>query len=352
MEIKKEIWGKTLTGDEIHIFTLKNINGMLAKISDFGGIVVSLLVPCKNGKTDDVVLGYDKVEEYFKKGPYFGAVIGRHANRIEDAVFELKGKRYQLAQNDGKNHLHGGYVGFDKVLWKYESVRDGEAEALELTYVSKDGEENYPGNLHVKVRYTLTDKNELRIDYFAISDQDTIVNLTNHSYFNLSGHTSGNIRDHEMMINANRFTVINDECIPTGEIRGVFGTPMDFTEPALIGKGLDSDDYQIQCGQGYDHNWVLNVSGKKPEKAAVVIDPKSGRVMEVYTTKPGIQFYSGNFLNASVIGKGGAVYNKWSGLCLETQYFPNALKHTHFPSPILKEGEQYRHTTIYKFLNI
>lgn len=349
MGIMKEYFGKTKDGRNVDIYTLINDNGMTATITNFGGIVVSLCVPDRNGKFEDVVLGCDKLENYYSS-PYFGAIIGRHSNRIEDSKFEINGVEYQVAKNDGNNHLHGGLVGFDKVVWDAEVVNVDGTEALELSYLSKDGEENYPGNLNVKVTYMLTKDNALSIDYYAVSDKDTVVNLTNHSYFNLSGHNSGDVKWHKLMINADSFTVINNECIPTGEIRPVKGTPMDFTGLTPIGLGLECEDEQIICGKGYDHNWVLKVSGKTPEKAAEVVDNKSGRVMEVYTTKPGIQFYSGNFLSSTIQGKGGAVYGKWSGLCLETQFFPNSLKHKHFPSPIFKAGEEYKHTTIYKFL--
>lgn len=351
MSIVKKLYGKTADGTEVYLFTLSNSKGMAAEITNFGGTVVSLLVPDGKGNLDDVTLGYDKLDGYLKKGPYFGAIIGRHANRIEDSKFEINGVEYHVAANDGKNHLHGGLKGFDKAVWKAEIVKQGGSECLELTYRSVDGEENYPGNLDVKVTYTLTEDNALKIDYFAVSDKDTVVNLTNHAYFNLSGHASGDILKHELMINADKFTPVNSECVPTGEIRDVKGTVMDFTGLTPVGPGLSSDDEQIANGKGYDHNWVLKVSGKAPEKAAEVYDPASGRVMEVYTTKPGVQFYSGNFLDGSEIGKDGAVYSKRSGLCLETQYFPNALKHKHFPSPILKAGQEYKHTTIYKFLN-
>lgn len=351
MGIVKKLYGKTADGTEVYIFTLSNSKGMAAEITNFGGTIVSLLVPDGKGNLEDVTLGYDKLDGYLKKGPYFGAIIGRHANRIEDSKFEIYGVEYHVAANDGKNHLHGGLKGFDKAVWQAEIVKQGGSECLELTYRSVDGEENYPGNLDIKVTYNLTEDNALKIDYFAVSDKDTVVNLTNHAYFNLSGHASGDILKHELMINADKFTPVNSECIPTGEIRDVKGTVMDFTGLTPIEPGLSSDDEQIANGKGYDHNWVLKVSGKAPEKAAEVYDPASGRVMEVYTTKPGIQFYSGNFLDGSEIGKGGAVYGKRSGLCLETQYFPNAMKHKHFPSPILKAGQQYKHTTIYKFLN-
>ena len=348
MSVEKSFFGKMQDGTEIFLYTLRNKNGMSVGIINYGGIIVSIDVPDRNGKIDDVNLGYDNLEQYLEKGMFFGAIIGRHGNRIENAEFELNGVTYRLAKNDGRNHLHGGNRGFDKVVWEAEPFVEGGAPALQLSYLSPDGEENYPGNLEVKVIYTLTEDNSIKIDYFAVSDRDTVVNLTNHAYFNLSGHGSGNILDHQVMINADRFTVINDECIPTGEIRDVADTPMDLRKPRPIRGGIESGDEQIACGKGYDHNFVLNDSGEKPEKAAEVYDPGSGRVMEVFTTKPGIQFYSGNFISR-ITGKGGAVYDKWSGFCLETQYFPNGTKHRHFPSPFLKAGEEYRHTTIYRF---
>lgn len=349
MSITKRLYGKTLEENDVSIYTLSNSKGMTAEISDFGGIVVSLCVPDKTGKIDDVVLGYENLDDYLKKGPYFGALIGRHANRIEDSKFEINGKEYNLYKNDGENHLHGGLKGFDKVLWQAEIVQNNETEALLLTYLSKDGEEGYPGNLEVKVTYTLTEDNALEIKYFAVSDKETVINLTNHSYFNLSGHASGDILKHKVMINADKFTVADKYLLPTGEISSVKGTPMDLTQLTELSKGLGSDYEQIAFANGYDHNWILNVSGKSPEKAAEVYDDKSGRVMEVFTTKPGIQLYTGNFLNGSDIGKGGVVYRKNNGLCLETQFFPNSLKHKHFPSPLFKAGQEYNHTTIYKF---
>ncbi|MGE5614614.1 MAG: aldose epimerase family protein [Bacillota bacterium] len=348
MSIEKSLFGKMQDGTEINLYTLKNKNNMSVGIINYGGIIVYINVPDRNGHIDDVNLGYDNLESYIKKGQYFGAIIGRHANRIENAEFEINGKTYRLAKNDGKNHLHGGNRGFDKVVWQAGIVDYEGAQSLELKYLSPDGEENYPGNLDVKVLYTLTDDNAIRIDYFAVSDKDTVVNLTNHAYFNLSGHGSGDILDHQVMIDADYFTVINDECIPTGEIRDVANTPMDLRTLKTIRDGITSNDGQIACGRGYDHNWVLKVTGNKPEKAAEVYDPKTGRVMEVFTTKPGLQFYSGNFMEHT-IGKGGSVYDYRGALCLETQYFPNGTKHKHFPSPFLKAGEEYRHTTIYKF---
>jgi Galactose mutarotase and related enzymes len=350
MGITRSFYGKTLEGKDVDIFTISNSNGMVAQISNYGGILVSLMVPDRNGKLDDVVLGYDKLEGYIKGECFFGAIIGRYANRIENASFEINGVVYNVTKNEGENQLHGGLIGFDKVIWQGEIVRTRQDECLQLSYTRKDGEEGYPGNVDIKVIYTLTNDNALKIEYFAVSDKDTVVNLTNHSYFNLSGHGSGDILKHEVMINADRFTINDKDRIPTGEIRDVKGSPMDFTKLKSIESGIFSECEQIAFGHGYDHNWVLNVSGKKPEKAAKVLDSSSGRVMEVYTTKPGVQFYTGNYVDEAEDCKDGAGYGKNSGLCLETQYFPNALKHKHFPSTILKAGEEYKHTTIYKFL--
>jgi aldose 1-epimerase len=350
MRIAKTSFGTTPEGKEVDLYRLTNASGMSADIATVGGVIVRLSVPDRDGHLADVTLGYDNVNDYLRKGPFFGALVGRHANRIENAEFELNGVMYKLAKNDGNNHLHGGLIGFDKVLWDANVVpAAGGGEALELTYRSQDGEEGYPGNLDVKVTYTLTDAGDLVIDYEAVSDQDTVVNLTNHAYFNLAGHDAGYIGEHEMMIVADEFTPVNAECVPNGDIRKAAGTPMDFTRLTPIGPGLESGDEQIANGGGYDHNWVLKGSGTAPVKAAEVYEPTTGRVMEVFTTKPGVQFYSGNFLDGSEVGKGGAVYGKRSGLCLETQYFPNAMKHKHFPSPILRAGEKYRHTTSYKF---
>lgn len=350
MSITKNYFGTLQDGSKVDIFTLTNSNKISVDIINFGGIIVSILVPDKNGKIDDVTLGYRDLCKYIDNDGYLGALIGRHANRIEDAQFELNGKVYQLAKNDGDNHLHGGNVGLHNVVWKAEIVKDS-IEKLVLTHTSPDGEENYPGNLDVKVEYSLTEENELKIDYSAVSDKDTVVNFTNHAYFNLSGHASGDVLKHQIYINADKFTPVNDKCIPTGEIRAVKGTVMDFTQMEGIADGLNSGDEQIECGKGYDHNWVLNTNGNINEVAAQLYDPESGRIMQVFTTKPGIQFYSGNFLSEKLIGKDNTVYYKRSGLCLETQYFPNAMKHKHFPSPVLKANEEYKHITIYKFLN-
>jgi len=340
----------SVKGREVFLYTLVNNNGMKAEITNYGGIIVSLYAPDREGNLKDITLGFDNLEDYTGPHPFFGAIIGRHANRLEDASFTLNGVFYRLNPNEGKNQLHGGLEGFDKKVWSSEIIGDSGQESLRLKYLSPDMEENYPGSLDVTVTYTLNDKNELVIDYHAVSDKDTVVNLTNHAYFNLSGHDSGTIYNHQLMINARRFTPIDDACLPTGEIRDVAGTPFDFTSMKSVGKGLLEcmDDEQMRFGSGYDHNFVLDVSGKAPEKAAELYDPQSGRVMEVYTTKPGVQFYSGNHINVPK-GKGGAVYGKHTGLCLETQFFPNSMKHTHFPSPILRAGEVYHHITIYKF---
>lgn len=349
MTIIKNFYGKTNEGKDADIFTLTNTNGMIVKITNFGGIVTSIIVPDRNGNFEDVVLGYDNLEGYLKNPPYLGAIVGRHANRIEGSAFEMNGIKYNLTVNEGKNHHHGGIKGFHKVLWDAEIVKEVNGEYLELSYLSKDGEEGYPGNLKVKVIYKLTEDNALEINYYAVTDKDTVVNLTNHAYFNLAGHCAGSILNHKVSINGDKFTAINNEGVPTGEIRSVEGTLLDLTQGKIIEEGIFSDYEQIVVGHGYDHNWVLNVSGKTPEKAAEAYDEVSGRLMEVYTTKPGIQLYTGNFLDEHENCKDGASYNKHSGLALETQFFPNAMKHEHFPSPILKAGEEYKHTTIYKF---
>lgn len=349
MSITGRFYGKTEDGQEVLIYTLTNSNGLKAEIINYGGIIVSLHTPDRKGNFADITLGFDSLDSYLKNPPYFGAIIGRHANRIEDARFELNGKQYDLCKNDGNNHIHGGHKGFGKVVWKPEVVDRGAGESLELAYRSVDGEEGYPGNLDVKVNYSLSNNNELIIKYSAVSDADTVINMTNHAYFNLCGHAAGDVSNHKVMINADSFTVINGECIPTGEIREVGGTPMDLRTLSPLSSGFSSQYEQIVKGGGYDHNWVLNAKGNLDCKSAVVYEETTGRVMEVFTSKPGVQLYTGNFLNGSVTGKGGAVYKKRGGLCLETQFFPNAMKHKHFPSPILRAGHEYQYTTIYKF---
>ncbi|MBZ9686021.1 galactose mutarotase [Clostridium estertheticum] len=347
MSIKKDFG--TVDGKAVYFFTIKNSKGMVAEITNYGSTLVSLKVLDNKGEFNDVVLGYDKLEDYLKYKYFFGATIGRFANRIENSSFELNGIQYNVAKNDGENHLHGGLVGFDKVVWEEKSQKKESNSSIEFSYLSIDGEEGYPGNLNIRVKYTVTEDNELKIEYYAISDKDTIVNITNHSYFNLSGQGSGDILKHKIMINADKFTINDKYSIPTGEIAEVNNTPMDFRKLTYIGENISSSYEQIVFGSGYDHNWIINNSGKKLVKAAEVYDEKSGRVMEVYTTKPGVQFYSANFLDGLELGKGGAKYIKNGALCLETQYFPNSVKHKNFSSPILKAKQKYEHSTIYKF---
>ena len=346
MSITKKYFGKTPDGKEVDIFTLSNSKGMVVKVMNYGATITSIIVPDRLGKLEDVVLGYDKLDDYIANKLYFGAIIGRHANRIEDSRFIINSTEYKVTKNEGENHIHGGLIGFDKVVWKAEISTKGQNECLNLGYFSVDGEEGYPGNLNVKVTYTLTDDNALKIDYFATTDKDTVVNLTNHSYFNLSGQGSGNILKHEVMINADKFTINDKNSIPTGEIESVFNTPMDFTKLTPVENGINSKYQQIEFAHGYDHNWILN---KAKEKAAEAFDASSGRVLDVYTTEPGIQFYTGNFIYESKNCKDGANYSEHSGLCFETQYFPNSLKHKHFPSPILRVGDEYNNSTIFKF---
>lgn len=350
MAIGKKPFGTTEDGRAFSLFTLTNAAGMSADITNLGGAIVALRTPDRTGSLGDIALGYGDPQEYLRNGPYFGVLVGRHANRIEGASFELNGTQYRLAANDGRNHLHGGPGGFHKAVWEAEIAKtpDG-GEALRLTHVSPDGDEGYPGELRVTVVYRLTDDNGLVIDYEAVSDKDTVVNLTNHVYFNLAGHDAGTIDGHELMIDADFFTPIDAECTPTGEVRSVAGTPFDFRTARALGPGLASGDEQIGNAGGYDHNFVLRVGGAAPEKFAELYEPSSGRVMEVYTTKPGVQLYTGNFLDGSDAGKGGVRYGKRAGLCLETQYFPNSMKHRHFPTPVLRAGAAYKHVTVYKF---
>ncbi len=346
-QITKQAFGKTPDGEAAEIYTLTNANGVEAKITTYGGIVTSLKVPDRNGKLADVVLGYDDLEGYVGNTAFFGAIVGRYGNRIAKGKFSLNGHDYTLAKNDGENHLHGGVKGFNKRIWKAKEVKGKDGVGLSLSYLSKDGEEGYPGNLSVTVVYTLTNKNELRIDYTATTDKATVVNLTHHSYFNLAG--GGTILNHELMINADRFTPVDSGLIPTGELRAVKGTPLDFTKPMVIGERIDQDYEQMVLGKGYDHNWVLNKKDSEMSLAARVYEPETGRVMEVYTTEPGMQFYTGNFLDGSITGKGGQVYNRRTGFCLETQHYPDSPNHPSFPTTTLKPGQKYKTTTIYKF---
>lgn len=342
MSIKKQAFGKTDDGKSVDLYTLTNAGGLKAEIITFGGIVTSLQVPDRKGNFADIVLGCDDVNDYAKKSPYFGALIGRFGNRIAKGKFTLDGVEYTLATNNSPNHLHGGVKGFDKVVWTAKPMQSKEGPALKLTYKSRDGEEGYPGNLSCTVIYTLTDSNELKISYEAKTDKDTIVNLTHHSYFNLAGYNSGDVLGHELMINANNFTPVDKTAIPTGEIKAVKGTPWDFTKPMTIGSRIK------EVEGGYDHNYVLNSSDGSLALAASVYEPKTGRALEIYTTEPGVQFYSGNFLDGSLKGKG-AVYNKHAGFCLEAQHFPDSPNEPNFPSVVLKPGQKYTQLTVHKF---
>jgi aldose 1-epimerase len=345
---EKTAFGKTPDGQSIDLYTLTNKNGMQVAITNFGGIVVRIKVADRSGKAEDVVLGYDSLDGYVSDKAYFGAIVGRYGNRIAQGKFTLDGATYTLARNNGENSLHGGTKGFNKAVWAAREVAAKDGPSVELTYTSKDGEEGYPGNLAVKVVYTLTDRNELKIDYSATTDKKTVLNLTNHSYFNLNPAGS-DILQHVLMIEADRFTPVDSGLIPTGELKSVAGTPFDFHKPTTIAARIEQDDEQLKLGKGYDHNFVLNKKGKGVELAARVVEPTTGRVLEVLTDQPGVQFYSGNFLDGTVRGKGGKVYQQRSALCLETQHFPDSPNHPKFPTTELKPGEKYHSTTIYKF---
>ena len=347
--VKKSSFGKTAEGRQVALYTLKNAKGVEVAITNYGGIVVSVKVPDRNGKMADVVLGYDSLDGYVNDKSYFGALVGRYGNRIAHGQFTLDGVTYKLAKNNGDNSLHGGIKGFNKMVWDAKEVTSKEGPALRLNYLSKDGEEGYPGNLKVQVVYTLTDANELRIEYSATTDKMTVVNLTNHSYFNLAGQGSGDILRHELMLQADRFTPVDAGLIPTGELRPVEGTPFDFRTKAAIGARINDEDEQLKLGKGYDHNFVVTRSAEF-SLAARVTEPTSGRVVEVWTTEPGVQFYTGNFLDGSARGKGGKAYELRTGFCLETQHFPDSPNHPDFPSTVLSPGEVYHTTTTYKFL--
>ena len=333
----------------VDLCTLTNKNGLQAQITNYGGVLVALKIPDARGHLGDIVLGYDDPTGYAQDSFFIGALIGRYANRIARGKFPLAGVEYQLAQNNGVNHQHGGPRGFYKVLWQARELRRADGVALQLSYFSKDGEEGYPGNLSVTVTYNLTDANELRIEYAATTDKETIVNLTNHSYFNLQGAGSGNILQHVLRINAGRFTPVDETLIPTGDLKKVEGTPFDFARPTAIGTRINGDDEQLRFGKGYDHNFVLNKKDKELSLAAEVYEPLSGRAMQMWTTEPGVQFYTGNFLD-NIHGKEGQVYHQRDGFCLEAQHFPDSPNRPSFPSSVLKPNERYTQTTVYKFM--
>lgn len=346
--IEKKPFGQ-VDGQNVDLYVLTNANGLKASITNYGGIMTSLVVPDKNGTMEDILLGYDNVAAYVKETPYFNALIGRYGNRIGKAKFTLDGKTYTLAANNDENALHGGIKGFDKVIWTAEGIKTDCGVGVKLAYLSKDMEEGYPGNLMVNVTYMLTNNNELTIEYKAMTDKATVCNLTNHNYYNLTGNAKDSILNHVLTLNADKFTPVDAGLIPTGELRPVKGTPMDFTRPFAIGARVNEADEQIKFGGGYDHNWVLNKKGSEMSLAATLHEPVSGRVMEVWTEEPGIQFYSGNFLDGTITGKGGVVYKQRWGMCLETQHFPDSPNKPHFPTTTLRPGELYQTKTVHKF---
>ena len=348
--IQKTSFGKTVGGEAIDLYSLANKKGMEVSITNFGATVVALRVPDRVGKAADVVLGYDTLRGYENGKAYFGATVGRYANRIAGGKFLIDGKTYTLPKNDGPNTLHGGIIGFNKKVWKAREIPSNDSAALEFTYVSADGEEGFPGNLSVKVVFTLpADRNELKIEYTATTDKDTVLNLTNHSYFNLAGEGHGDILNHVLTLHAKQYTPVDKTLIPTGELRDVRGTPLDFTTATVIGKRINDNYEQLVVGKGYDHNWVLAPDSEKSlTSAAEAYDPESGRTLEVLTTQPGVQFYSGNFLDGS-LGKGGKPYPQRSAFCLETQHFPDSPNHPNFPSTLLKPGSLFQSQTIFRF---
>jgi aldose 1-epimerase len=348
MKIKKRKFGVLEDGTAVDVYTLENESGMKADVTNYGGIIISLWTPDRNGEMGDVVLGYDNLVSYEKMNPFFGCLVGRYGNRIANGEFTLDSKNYQLAKNDGHNHLHGGLKGFDKQVWQAKAREMDDGPGLVLKYTSPDGEEGYPGTLSVKVVYTLTNEDALKIDYSASTDKRTVVNLTNHSYFNLSAGKADTILDHSMMLNADYFTPVDGTLIPTGEIQSVANTPLDFRSPTIIGARINESDAQLKFGGGYDHNWIVNGEPGQLRLAAKVYEESSGRLMKVMTTEPAIQFYAGNML-PSIQGKAGRTYEKRAALCLETQHYPDSPNKAAFPSTVLNPGDTFTSTTIYKF---
>ena len=347
--VSSEKCGKTKGGEELELFTLQNKNGMVVKITNYGAVITSIIVPDRYGKLDDVVLGLETISDYEQFSDYFGAVVGRYGNRIGDAKFTLDGKEYNLLRNNGRNTLHGGYIGFDKKVWRAKASTTRDAAVLTLSLLSPDGDGGFPGNLNAEVTYTLNNKNELVVNYKATTDKPTVCNLTQHSYFNLFGAGNGNILNHEVTINADKYTPIDSELIPTGSLDDVEGTPFDFRKPKTVGSRIETDIRQLRRAGGYDHNWVLNKDGASKMTFAVrVYEPISGRQLEIFTEEPGVQFYSGNFLQNQV-GKNGKIYRYRYGMCFETQHFPDSPNNEDFPSTVLRPGEKYDTTTVFKF---
>ncbi len=350
MAIEVKPFGKLPDGRPADLFTLVNPQGTIVKLTNFGGIVTQLWAPDRHGEPADVVLGCDRVEDYLRGGSYLGALIGRFGNRIARGCFSLDGRTYQLARNWKDHHLHGGNVGYDKVLWQAQPLDDARNPAVRLQHRSPDGDEGYPGNLDMTVTISLTEDNTLRFEYAATCDRATPCNLTHHGYFNLAGHAGGDILDHVMTLHADAFTAVDEQLIPTGELRDVTDTPFDFRTAKPIGRDIDADDEQLRRGGGYDHNWVIRRDHEQAlAPAAQVFEPVSGRMMEVWTTEPGVQFYAGNFLDIDSLGKGGCSYPRRSGFCLETQHFPDSVNQPSFPSCILRPGQTYRQVTEYRF---
>ncbi|MBT4034549.1 MAG: galactose mutarotase [Candidatus Marinimicrobia bacterium] len=349
MDIQSLAYGKTEDGKQVDKYVLKNTKGMEVSIITYGAIIQSLLVPDRDGKIEDVTLGYDRLEDYIKDSPYFGAIVGRYGNRIEKGKFSLDGTEYSLATNNGENHLHGGIQGFDKVVWKAEALKKEGALGLKLNHVSLDGEEGYPGNLDLTVTYWLNNENEILIEYLATTDKATPCNITHHSYFNLTGGVKNSILGHELWINADKMTPVDVGLIPTGVLDDVVDSPFDFTTATKVGARIDQENQQLTYGGGYDHNWCLNDVDGSLKLQASLYDETSGRYMEILTQEPGLQFYSGNFLDGSNVGKAGKVYAHRNGLCLETQHFPDSPNQPTFPSTTLKPGDRYETKTVYKF---
>lgn len=347
--IEKKAFGKLKDGSEVYMFTLRNKSGAEVKIINYGATVVSLTAPDRSGKYADVVLGYDSLDGYVNGSSYFGAIVGRYANRIAKGKFNLNGKSYQLSVNEGENQLHGGKIGFNKVLWAAETLKSKLGPAVKLTYVSPNGDQGYPGKVTLHVTYTLTNNNELKINYEGTTDKTTILNPSHHSYFNLTGNFSNTILNHQLNINADSYTPIDKEFIPTGKIDKVENTPLDFRKPAAIGERINDNFEQLKIARGYDFNWVLNNYNGKVREVADAYEPTTGRYMQVFTDQPGLQFYSGNFLDGKTIGKNGAAYQFRTGFCLEAQHYPDSPNEPKWYSVVLKPGQVYRQTTIYKF---